>query len=133
MGTISCIYEIKDISKDTIILSNDFQKISKFEIFIDNKSIQYMKFYLFPQTGENEVKFELYEDISIDSMFKDVSALISVKMITKNNLKILSMESTFENCENLKSIDIQGFNTENIQSMKKTFYGCKKLGNYLSL
>ena len=59
-------------------------------------------------------------------MFKNIQRLISVKLNTNKNLKILSLENTFENCENLEEFNIEGFNTENIQSMKKTFFGCKK-------
>ena len=121
LWTIYCIYDIKEISKETIILSNDFQKITNFDIFIGDRTISFSNFYLFPQTGENELKFELYEDISINNMFKDVSALISVKMRTQNNLKILSMESSFENCYNLKVIDIRGFNNEKNSVTKKDF------------
>ena len=131
LGIITCIYDIKDISKDTMILSNNFEKNSNFEIFINNKAVPYTKSYSFSQIGKNEVKFELYDDIQIDNMFKNISTLISVKMNSKNNLKILSMESTFENCEKLEVIEIKGFNTESIQSLKKTFYGCKELKSYL--
>ena len=127
LGTITCIYDIKNINEETLILSNDFEKNSKFDIYMENKKIPYSKSYKFSKTGKTEVKFELYEDISLENMFKNILTLTSVKLTSNKNLKILSIESTFENCENLEEFNMQGFNTENIQSMKKTFYKCKQL------
>ena len=61
----------------------------------------------------------------MDYMFKDVSFLTSVTLISKNNksVNILSLMSTFENCKNLKTLNINGFNTNKTLSMKKLFYG----------
>ena len=108
-----------------MIISNDYIKKSKFGIYIDDKLIQYSKAYKFSKIGNYIIKFELYEDISLDNMFKDITALVSIDFQSDKNLKILSMGSTFENCKNLNIFDIKGFNTEKVQSLKKLFYGTK--------
>ena len=58
-------------------------------------------------------------------MFKDLSLLTSVEMISSNHTKILSMISTFENCNNLEYFSISVFSGNEIKSMKKLFYNSK--------
>ena len=70
-GTITCIYDINDISKETLLLSNDYIKESNFEIYIEDKQIPYSKSFKFSKMEKYIVKFELYEDISLNNMFKN--------------------------------------------------------------
>ena len=83
------------------ILSDEFEKNSSFDILIDKEKIEYTKVYKFNTTGKHEVKFELYEDISMDYMFKGIQELKSVIMFSFHYPKIKSMISTFESCTNL--------------------------------
>ena len=127
LGSITCIYSVNSLSEMTQIISDEYKKNSKFDIVVEDKIIPYNKQYKFLKEGENIVKYELYEDIPVAKMFKNISALISVELNTDNNLKILSIESAFENCENLVHFGMKGFNTDKIQSLSKIFYGCKQL------
>ena len=123
IGEINCIYEINSKDKATLILGNEFEKNSEFDIIINEKKIgQYQKEYIFENTGENKIIFELYDDIDMDYMFKDIKALKSIELISKAEAKILSMKNSFENCYSLESFYINGFNTENINSLNKLFY-----------
>ena len=123
LGEISCEYMIEDTSKNIILLGNDFKKENNdFEIYINKKRVKYSKEYKPDGLGKLEVKFQLYSKINMDFMFKDISTLTSVIMISTSNLDITSMVSTFENCTNLYELAIRGFKTDKIVSMKKFLY-----------
>ena len=123
IGTINCTFEINTISSKISIFGNEFKKESDFDIYIDDKKLNYYsKEYLFDKIGLHTINIELFEDINMNYMFKDINNLISLEMNSENNGKILSMESTFENCNSLTSINITGFNTEKLYSLKKLFY-----------
>jgi hypothetical protein len=122
IAQISCTYDISTIKNAINIINDEYVKSSKFYIFINGKNIPFSKKYKFENYGENLVIFDIYENINMDLMFKDIPELVSVKMSTDNNIGITSMKSTFENCRNLKKVDIIGYNTEKLISMQKTFY-----------
>ena len=69
-----------------------------------------------------KINIELYEDINMDYIFKDIQSIVSVEMHSNNNCKIFSMISTFENCKSLVKVNITGFNTQELTSMKNLFY-----------
>ena len=98
IGEINCVYYVESKNKNTILLGNDFQKNSDFDIFIDGIIIKYTKEYRFDSTGNHNVQIKLYNNINMDYMFKDVQEIISVEMKSEKNCVILSMISTFENC-----------------------------------
>ena len=109
--------------KKILILGNEFEKKSDFSIFINGKKLkQYQKEYIFDNLGDNRIKFELYEDLNMDFMFKDIKTLKSIELISNHEAKILSMKNTFENCHSLENFYIIGFNTEEITSLNKLFY-----------
>lgn len=58
----------------------------------------------------------------MENMFKDVSSIISVKLISEKNCKISSLVGAFQNCEKLNYFEINGFHTASIKSLKNTFY-----------
>ena len=121
-GEINCIYDIEQIDKKVQILGNEFNKRSDFSIYIDEIKLDTLsKEYTFNNTGEHKIKFELYEDIYMDNMFKDVKYIKNVEMTSNKATKILSMKSTFESCEKLESLNINGFNTQHLISMEKCF------------
>ena len=123
VGEINCIFNIENLNKDIFILSNEYQKENNnFDILINNKKIKDSKIYKFPSNGLNILKYVLYGDINMDSMFKNIQQLTSVSMISTKNTKITSMISTFEACINLQSFDINGFDYTELKSMRKTFY-----------
>ena len=98
IGEINCIYDVQTAIQNTKILGNDF-KNAEINIIIDGEDIGYSKEYKFKTIGEHKVTFNLYENLNMDYMFKDVKDLISVEMNSDKNCKITSMISTFENCE----------------------------------
>ena len=122
IGEINCLYEIQTINRDTQLLSDEFNKNSNFDIYINNKRNKYSKKYKFDKTGNHIIQIKLYEGINMDYMFKGIDELIAVEMKSDKNCQISSMISTFENCGNLYKFNIEGFNAVNIKSMKKIFY-----------
>ena len=127
IAEINCIYDVDRTTSETVLLGEEFQKNSKFYIFINDKRITYSKTYKFNKVGEQLVKFDIYEDINMDNMFKNVPNLIFVEMVTKNKISILSMKSTFESCINLIKVNITGkqrriVSTNNESSKKYIFY-----------
>ena len=122
IGEINCQYRIEDSSKEVPILSETFQKTSDFEIFINKKKVEYTTKYKFEKANTASVQFVLYEDISMDNMFKGIKELSSVIMISIKGGKVKSMESTFESCSNIKDFTINGFDLDELKSTKKMFY-----------
>ena len=123
IGQIDCLYDIKDASKEISLLGDSFEKLSSLEIYINDERIDNSKKYKFEKEGEYKVKFEVYEDLNMDYMYKDILELKGVNMTSTKNAKITSMKSTFENCQNIKEVNIRGFNTQDVESMNKLFYG----------
>ena len=101
IGEIDCVYDIEDYTKSIKILGDEFQKPTKLDILIDKNKIEFSKDFKFDKGGNHEIKFILYEDISMDFMFKEVKDLTSIIMITTHDAKIKSMESAFESCVKL--------------------------------
>ena len=122
IGELICEYEIKDENHNTVILSYDFIKKTNFDIMINNKIIKFNKEYKFTEKGMNTVIFQIKEDLNMDSMFKDVSSLISINITSTKNVKITSLISAFENCDNLNKFYLEGFDTHDVNSMHKLFY-----------
>ena len=122
LGEIYCIYEVDTVNNPVPILGNDFKKNSKIDIYVNGELIKFSKEFKFKEIGKYNIKYTLNEDISMDYMFKDISSLISIDMISEKNCEIKSMISSFENCENLIKFSISGFSTKNIKSLHKLFY-----------
>ena len=123
VGEINCEYEIQSISKETNLLSNDFDKKFNFDIYINGEKIIYKKQYQFSKTGNNNVKYIIYDKkIIMDKMFRNIPDITSIEMISYKNCEIISMISTFENCQRLINFNITGFSTSKLTSMKNLFY-----------
>ena len=131
LGEITCIYDIERKGSNQI-LSNDFQKLNNFDIYINDEKIKYSKIYDFQGVGKNIIKYILYEDLNMNNMFKDIQTLISINLTSFNNASITSLINSFENCSNLKSFNINGFNTNKIKSLKKIFYNAD-LSEYFNI
>ena len=71
IGEIQCIYDIESTSS-TQILGEDFVKSFDFDIEINDQKIKYSKDYKFPETGQQKVKFLLYDNLNMENMFKGV-------------------------------------------------------------
>ena len=122
LGEINAYYNVKSTDKPIIILSPNFVKTSSFSIYIDDKYVKFTKEYTFPKKNPNQnVKFLIYEDISLETMFKGVKDLLSVQITSTKNLKITSMISAFEDCEQLSSFNINGCDTSQVISVKNLF------------
>ena len=60
LGEINCIFEIKNAEKEISILGNEYETNADFSIIIDGKKIKnVIREYLFSESGEHLVKFEL--------------------------------------------------------------------------
>lgn len=123
LGEIILSYDVKSTTNPTIILSPNFVKSSKLNIYVKDQYINYAKEYKFPDkaSGEN-VKILIFEEINMNSMFKAVTDLKSVKITSSKNLKIKSLESSFEDCTGLSSFNIQGCDTSQVSSVKNLFH-----------
>ena len=51
IGEINCVFYVESNNRNTILLGNDFQKNSDFDIFIDGNKIKYTKEYRFDSTN----------------------------------------------------------------------------------
>ena len=123
-GEINCIFFIEHSDSQVQILGIEFNKKSDFSIYIDEIKLDSItKEYKFNDFGEHKIKFELYEDINMEKMFKDVKSIKNVEMTSNKGAKILSLKSTFENCGSLESLNISGFNTDKLESMEKMLCG----------
>ena len=82
IGEINCVYEVRTSTKTTLLLGNDFKKVSDldFEIFVEGKKIKYTKEYQFDSIGNHNVQFKIYKNLNMDNMFKGVRDLMSVEM-----------------------------------------------------
>ena len=120
IGDINCIYDIQSL--ESMIISEDYKKTTKFDIYVDNNLIKYEKKHKFPKTGKYNITIKLYNTVNIDYMFKGIKDLISVDMESNNKGKITSMISTFENCQNLDRFTIKGFDVTQLSSTHKLFY-----------
>ena len=132
-GIINCTYDIEE--KESILLSEEFQKEIDLDIFIDNEKIKYSKEYIFSSLGIHIIEYKLYEQkINMDYMFKNVTSLINVEMISEKQIFIESMIGTFENCINLNNFESNNFNTSLVNSFHKLFYNTIltsfKINNY---
>ena len=111
IGEILCTYDIYSYKVETPILSEDFIKTTNFDIYVNDRKIAFTKKYKFPKFGRINVRFALTQNINMENMFKNIKSLISVKMNSNKNVKILLMNNAFENCENLNEIYMKGFDT----------------------
>ena len=126
LGIINCIYKIENNIYNVRLLGNEFVNDFKLDIMIEGKKINFSKIYNFSSVGEHLVQFGLSDkNISFDYIFKDSYNLISVELISENNISINSMIGSFENCENLKKFENKGFKTEQVNSMKKLFFNTR--------
>ena len=121
---ITCNFDISE-NLNISILNEEFIKPKFFDILVNDKPIEFSRYYKFETSGQKEIKYIFYGDFSMDCMFKDISELISVNMTTEKSVAISSMKSAFESCTNLENFDIHGFNLNNLVSINKIFYGTK--------
>ena len=132
IGEINCIYDIKTISRPTMILGKEFSQNGDFAIYIDGKEIAYSKVHTFDTISYHNIQLKLFTELNMDNMFKDVLDLVSIEMVSNKSSNITSMVSTFENCENLRFFNISGFNVEYLTSMEKFFYKSSILEYYFN-
>ena len=123
IGQIICSYKIEQISSKTKILGDEYKNEEKINILFENKIIDFVKEMEFKNIGNHEITFIIKKDnLNMDNMFKNVSSLVSVKIISDKNVNISSMISVFETCQKLVNISIMGLDTSKVKSMKKLFY-----------
>ena len=123
LGEIKLSYNFKSFPKPTIILSSNFEKSTNLNIYVKDQFVNYKKEYTFPDKDSAEnVKILIFGEIDMNSMFKSVSDLESVQIISTKNLKIKSLESSFEDCTSLSSFTIQGCDTSQVSSVKNLFH-----------
>ena len=119
--SIKCTYDIQ--SKEVNLLGREYLKDIDLDIFIDNEKIKYSKDYMFESLGIHNIEYKLYgQRINMDYMFKDVSSLITIELISEKETFITSMKNTFENCINLNKFESHNLNTSLVQSFHKLFY-----------
>ena len=87
-----CKYKIQDISKETRILSENFQLNSNLSIYINDKKIENNKNHNFLSAGQHTINYKINSnEINLDYIFKDIISLISEEMKSLKNIKILSI------------------------------------------
>ena len=89
-GQITCTYNIDDNTVKTKILGEEHEKPTTFQMIIDGKNIKYSKEYKFSTIGTHYITFNLFEDLSLDYMFKDVETLTEIKLESDKNCAKMS-------------------------------------------
>ena len=122
-GEIICEYDVSGSEKKINILSKEFDKGNNdINIIINGEKIDFSKEYEFSNAGKNKVTFQIYHELDMTNMFKEVKNLVSIDLSSDANGKITSMQSAFENCEKLKYFKMSGFNLDNLKSTSRCFY-----------
>lgn len=86
INEIICKYNIKDNSKNTSILSDEFNLDSNITIYINDKKIENAKSYNFSKPVEYTIKYKINNSqINLDYIFKGINSLISVEMKSNKN------------------------------------------------
>ena len=96
---INCNYTIKE--PDVKLINEKFEN-KAFDIYIDGKKYKEKKIQI-DKNGTYNIKFKIKEE-NIDDIFNGIKTLNSVKIKSKNNLKLKSMKSMFKDCINLKDV-----------------------------
>ena len=78
IGKIECRFDIDTTNDYTNLLSDQYIKSSVFDLQINGKSVRFSKNYKFSKTGANNVTFVLYENINMENMLKDISAVNTI-------------------------------------------------------
>ena len=122
---MECIYDVKDINKETQIINylnlNEKKKLEKYsnnpintylineeeiknfcELYYNNNKINFNFNYKFNNLGKNTIKIKC-----------------------KNPLK--NITHLFYNCYTLKNLNLSNFNTNNVNDMSNMFYNCFSL------
>ena len=129
-GEIHCIFRINDIENNISLISPFYMNITekpKISVIIDdnNKTVMDKYSHKFNIKGNHNITFILHEqDLNMNNIFKDISSLISVIMISEN-ASLDNIDGAFENCINLEYLKIQGFYVDNLKSLKKLLYNTK--------
>ena len=128
-GEIKCLYNIIDVNNPIYLINPNYINTQKISILLDenNNTIPYRTSYKFKTKGNHSIIFILNEKkLEMNYMFKNISSLISVEMISEN-ISLNNIEGAFENCNNLEYLKIKGFNIDNLKSLKKLFYNTSKI------
>ena len=122
---IKLIYQIKQNDLNTRPISHEYNVQNNFELYLEGLKIKRFDNFQFTKIRKYNIEIVLYENnLNMDFMFKNITTLTSIQMITNNEtIYIDSMKSTFENCISLTSISLSGFTTYNVKSMNKLFRG----------
>ena len=117
ISIIKCIYNIDDISKEILLLNEDYTNINNsiLNIYINETEIKFNKKYKFNNKGIYEIKFILNKEIILDNIFKDIQYIQKIEMYSNSSNKIISMQNSFEENLNLNYLSISGFNTEQLK------------------
>ena len=127
-GEINCEYEISDIENEIQLINQNYQNKQKITMFIDNKEVPFTNIYKFTSKKKYNIKFNLNEkNLDLKNMFKNISSLVKVEMITNSGIIINDIEGAFEDCDNLLELKIKGFNIDNAISFNKFLDNTKKL------
>ena len=118
------VFDVSNVFHFSIRKSSIF---SEFDIYIDGTKIDYAKSFKFSKAGLHTVEFKIYENLSMDEMFRDLSTITTIEMNSNKNCQISSMKNAFRNCENMVKFDFSGFDTSVMTSIRGMFANCKKL------
>ena len=131
-------YKIKkeEINKSIKIL-NSFEEGGKknkkeiknnYEIYINNKKIDFSYEYKFPKEGKYIIKI-IFKNLLINTnnMLSNCSSLTSINLSNFKGEKVKDMSNMFYNCSSLASINLSNFNTENVTDMNSMFYNCSSV------
>jgi len=101
---------------------------SNTELFINDKSNQFSKYFIPEKEGIYEIKLSLKKLLeSCEYMFYKCKNLIKANLSNLDTSNVKSMEKMFLDCSNLKEVDLSNLNNINLTSMSYMFSGCTNL------
>ena len=127
---------------------------TKVKIFLDEKEINFSKFFEPKKDGNYEIKlkflslmtncscmfykcsniksidlssFETKNVENMSCMFANCNKLKEIDLSSLNTENVTNMSAMFSDCNNLKSLDLSSFNTQNVKDMSCMFSNCEKL------
>ena len=119
----------KDLNKKISILRpNKEINETNTELYINNKKIEFNKYFIPKKEGiySIKLKFNLY----IKDCFGMFAFCSNIKKINLSNFEtknVTNMGYMFYNCSNLKNIDLSPFDTKNVTCMNNMFSNCTNL------
>ena len=98
------------------------------KIFIDNKQVEFCKYFIPNHTGVYEIKIVFKKKLTNCSyLFRNCTNIISIDLSSFDTSNVTNMNYMFGRCIYLETLNLDNFNTEKVTDMGYMFNKCKTL------